>query len=230
MSGRLAILALLAVASAFQGQRASSDADHSALAGSWRLDETQTDLAAENWRNRKTDLRPPAPCLPTTGGSVETTINDCGPVMYTSNTYNPKGVQVVNAFGPDLLEASPTLTLQIGASSVTIGGELRETNAFTTDGKKQKIRVLVRHAPLRPPPDGRKGAPPLSEDVTVKTRWDGASLVQEMSSEQYGTAFAMTQTFLPAADHRQLFVIIDISTPKLKPPLKTIRRVYLRGD
>jgi hypothetical protein len=230
MSGRLAILALLAVASAFQGQRASSDADHSALAGSWRLDETQTDLTAENWRNRKTELHPPAPCLSTTGGSGEATTSDCGPAMWTSDTYNPKGVQVLNAFGPDLLEASPTLTLQIGTSSVTIGGELRETIAFTTDGKKQKIRVLVRHAPLRPPPDGRKGAPPLSEDVTVKTHWDGASLVQELSSEQFGTALAMTQTLLPAADGRQLFVLIDIRTPKLKPPLKSIRRVYLRGE
>ena len=150
--------------------------------------------------------------------------------MWTSDTYNPKGVQVLNAFGPDLLEASPTLTLQIGTSSVTIGGELRETIAFTTDGKKQTIRVLVRHAPLRPPPDGRKGAPPLSEDVTVKTHWDGASLVQELSSEQFGTALAMTQTLLPAADGRQLFVLIDIRTPKLKPPLKSIRRVYLRGE
>jgi len=150
--------------------------------------------------------------------------------MPTSNTYNPRGVEVLNAFGPDLLEASPTLTIQIGASSVSIGGELRETTTYTTDGQKQKIRVFVRHAPPVPPPNGRKAAPPLSEDVTVKTHWSGASLVQEMTGERFGTAFAMTETLLPADDVQQLFVMIDVRAPKLKPEIKPIRRVYVRSE
>jgi hypothetical protein len=50
-----------------------------------------------------------------------------------------------------------------------------------------------------------------------------------MSSEFGGTAFAITETLLPADDARQLFVLIDVRKPTLKPAVKPIRRVYVRS-
>lgn len=198
----------------------AQDVDHSSLAGEWRLDESASKLSAENWRKRTADYKPLAPCLPTLTRPGEPVTYDCGDASKQAHATRPNaiGESALSMFGRPLLDASPTLIFAVGNSSVTIGGELLETRTFATTGKPETIDVIVYHSVRRS----------YTRPARFVTRWVGASLVQEKKGAYSGVSVAATQTYLPTADGRQLFVLIDVTAPKLTPPVKPIRRVYVR--
>jgi hypothetical protein len=196
--------------------------DHSALAGTWRLDEAQSKLRAENWHDRLHNRREPAPCLPTLTRPGEPVTYDCRSAYQLPRAGPPNmmGESALLMFGRPLLDASPTLTIIVGASSVTIGGELLETRTYAATGKPEKVDVIVHHSARWP------SARPLR----IVTQWVGATLVQEKKAAYSGVTVAATATYLPVDNGQQLFVLIDVSAPKLTPPVKPIRRVYVRSN
>jgi hypothetical protein len=197
------------------------DHDRSAIAGTWRLDEAQSTLRTENWHDRLKARSPGAPCLPTLTRPGEPVTYDCRSPYQPpfAGPPNVMGESALATFGHPLLDASPTLTIAVGASSVTIGGELLETRTYATSGKPEKLDVIVHHSARWP----------STRPVRIVTQWVGTTLVQEKKSAYSGTAVAMTETYLPSENGEQLFVMIDVLKPVLKPPVKPIRRVYVRS-
>jgi|KBSMisStandDraft_5_1062788.scaffolds.fasta_scaffold221338_2 hypothetical protein len=224
-----ASVGVLSARGQFDVSGAPQTVDHSALTGVWVLDDAKSKLEAENWRNRQVSWNQPAPCLPTLTRPGEPETYDCQPPKVTSNTYNSIGELGLFAFGRTMLEPPQTLTIRADMSSVSIDGRPRDITTYRVDGQTHKLRVLLSRPSHSAPPPGRHSAPPRSEDVNVRTQWHNESLVLEMSSEFGGTAFAITETLLPADDARQLFVLIDVRKPTLKPAVKPIRRVYVRS-
>lgn len=200
---------------------APQDIDHSALAGSWQLDLAQSRLGAENWHDRLHSRREPAPCLPTLTRPGEPVTYDCrSPYQLPqSGPPNAAGEGALGVLGRPLLDASPTLTFVVGASSVTIGGEMLETRTYATTGKPEKVDVIVNHSARWP----------STRPVRIVTHWVGTTLVQEKNTAYIGITVTTTEAYLPAESGEQLFVMIDVQKPTLKRPVKPIRRVYVRS-
>ena len=200
---------------------AQQDVDHSALAGTWRLDQAQSRLGAENWHDRLHSRRESAPCLPTLTRPGEPVTYDCRSAYQLPQAGPPNmmGESALATFGRPLLEASPTLTIVVGASSVTIGGDLLETRTYTTSGQPEKVEVIVNHSARWP----------STRTARLVTHWVGTTLVQDKKTAYSGTTVAITETYLPSENGEQLFVMIDALKPVLKPPVKPIRRVYVRN-
>jgi hypothetical protein len=129
------------------------------------------------------------------------------------------GESALAVFGHPLLDASPTLTIAVGATSVTIGGALLETRTYVTGGKPEHVDVIVNHSSRWP----------STRPVRIVTQWVGHTLVQEKKTAYSGVTVALTATYLAAEDGQHLFVMVDVSKPTLEPPVKPIRRVYVRA-
>jgi hypothetical protein len=205
------------------GQRAAADeqqTDHSALAGTWQLDEAQSRLAAENWHDRLHSRRELAPCLPTLTRPGEPVTYDCRSAyeLPQAGPPNMMGESALVMFGRPLLQASPTLTLLVGTSAVTIGGDLLETRTFAASGQPEKVDVIVNHSVRWP----------STRPLRVVTHWVGTSLVQEKQAAFSGVTIALTETYLPTESGQQLFVIIDVRKPTLTSAVRPIKRLYVR--
>jgi hypothetical protein len=138
-----------------------------------------------------------------------------GPVI----TYDSRATGTLTGFGRTLIAQSKQFVIQVSPpASVTIASDFLEATRYSTSGDTDTIRVNL----------GFGARQPYFERVKVRTGWRETSLVQTLSSETGGVGFKMTRTFLPTADGRQLFLIIQVLAPTLKPPVADITRTYVR--
>jgi hypothetical protein len=183
-----------------------------ALAGTWTFDEKGTFEDPRNWRR---------PVVADSGVPRAGSLSSSGGSTYGSGSPGP-GVPLGYG-GPrsaaglfdndirravrDLLEPAATYVIDVGNDTVTLNDDLQRATTFATDGRREKHR---------------SGA----TQYESKTSWNADNqLVQELS---HGRDLKVSLIWLPANEGKALFVWIKIEKPVFTPPIRDIKRVYLK--
>lgn len=208
---------LTAVPSAQQPVSHSAPATRSAvsaaplptIAGSWKFDPNSSDDDERNWR------RPVRPdMVPATGrgrmssrGGAGANPGRMGRVSRRQSSASSRSENAVYRALRDLLEAAESYRIAVGADSVTLTDDLDRTTSYATDGTKEKHRLG-------------------GTEFEAETTWDRGQLRQTITAG----ALTLSKVFLPSDDGHTLYVEIRVVKPDLKPPVKTVNRVYTRVD
>ncbi len=108
----------------------------------------------------------------------------------------------------DLLELAQQYVIEVSADTVTLSDDLQRSTTFATDGRREKHRA---------------GA----SEYESRTMWNADNqLVQELT---HGKDVKVSLIWLPANEAKALFVWIKVEKPTFTPPIKDIKRVYLRA-
>jgi len=184
-----------------------------ALAGTWAFDEKGTFEDQRNWRRPVAgDATAPHAGSPASGGSSMYGTGSPGPGMPLGYG-GPRGAMGlfdndIRRAMRDLLELAQQYTIDVGNDTVTLSDDLQRATTFATDGRREKHR---------------SGA----TEYESKTSWNADNqLVQELSR---GKDLKVHLIWLPANEGKALFVWIKVEKPTFTPPIKDIKRVYVRS-
>ena len=182
-----------------------------ALAGRWTFDDKDSREDQRNWRRPVADdtqaltgprATPPAVGLWTPGPGVP--MNSAGPRSSAGVFDND-----VRRAMRDLLELAPSYAISIGDGTVTITDDLERKTTFATDGRKEK------HL---------QGA----TEYESHTTWNAdGQLVQDVA---WTKELRLSEIWFPGDDGTSLFVWIKVLKPPFTPPVKDIRRVYVKAS
>lgn len=180
-----------------------------ALAGRWTFDDKDSHEDQRNWRRPVADdtqeltgprATPPAVGLWTPGPGVP--MNSAGPRSSAGVFDND-----VRRAMRDLLELAPTYAISIGDGTVTITDDLEHKTTFATDGRKEKHM---------------QGA----TEYESHTTWNAdGQLVQDVA---WTKELRLSEIWFPGDDGTSLFVWIKVLKPTFTPPVKDIRRTYMK--
>jgi hypothetical protein len=180
------------------------------IGGSWKFDATDSKDDERNWRR---PVRPEAePGAARRGGmSSPMVVGDnpgpAGPVYVRRASVSSREENAMRRALRDLLELAETYRIDVGSDRVTMTDDLGRTISYATDGTKETHLVG-------------------GTEFEVESAWYHAQLTQTISAG----ALRLSQVFLPGDDGRTLFLEIRVVKPDLKPPVKTVSRVYRRVD
>lgn len=184
-----------------------------ALAGTWTFDEKGTSEDQRNWRRPvAADAAVTRPgSTPSSGGSSTYGTGSPGPgvPLGYGGPRSASGLfdNDVRRAMRDLLELAQQVTIDVGNDTVTLGDDLQRSTTFATDGRREKHR---------------SGA----TEYESKTSWNADNqLVQELSR---GKDLKVQLIWLPANEGKAMFVWIKVEKPAFTPPIKDIKRVYLK--
>ena len=183
-----------------------------ALAGTWTLDEKGTFEDQRNWRRPvAAETGVPRAGSPTAGGSSTNGTGSPGPGVPLGYG-GPRAAAAlfdndIRRAVRDLLEPATTYVIDVGNDTVTLNDDLQRVTTFATDGRREKHH---------------SGA----TEYESKTSWNADNqLVQELSR---GKDLKVSLIWLPANEGKALFLWIKIEKPVFTPPVKDIKRVYLK--
>jgi hypothetical protein len=184
------------------------------LAGTWSFDEKSTYEDQRNWRRPvAADTRVPTAGVPSpSGGSSTYGAGSPGPGLPLGYGGSRSAAGLfdndVRRAIRDLLEPAPMFVIDVGNDTVTLSDDLQRATTFSTDGRREKHR---------------SGA----TEYESKTFWnEDNQLVQELSR---GKDLKVSLVWLPANEGKALFLWIKIEKPVFTPPIKDIKRVYLKA-
>jgi hypothetical protein len=184
----------------------------SALAGTWAFDEKGTFEDQRNWRRPVVgDAPAPRAGSPASSGSSAYGAGSPGPgvPLGYGGPRSAAGLfdNDIRRAVRDLLELAQQYTIDVGSDTVTLSDDLQRATTFATDGRREKHR---------------SGA----TEYESKTSWNADNqLVQELS---HGKDLKVQLIWLPANEGKAMFVWIKVEKPTFTPPIKDIKRVYLR--
>lgn len=184
-----------------------------ALAGAWTLDEKGTYEDQRNWRRPVMGEGgvPRAGSPPSSIGSATSGSGSPGPGVPLGYG-GPRSAAVLfdndlRRAVRDLLEPATTYVIDVGNDTVTVNDDLQRATTFATDGRHEKHR---------------SGA----TEYESKTYWNADNqLVQELSR---GKELKVSLIWLPANKGQAMFMWIKVEKPVFTPPIKDIKRVYLK--
>lgn len=184
-----------------------------ALAGTWAFDEKGTFEDQRNWRRPVVgDATAPRAGSPASSGSSTFGTGSPGPgvPLGYGGPRSAAGLfdNDVRRAMRDLLELAQQYTIDVGNDTVTLSDDLQRATTFATDGRREKHRL---------------GA----TEYESKTSWNADNqLVQEWSR---GKDLKVHVIWLPANEGNALFVWIKVEKPTFTPPIKDIKRVYVKA-
>ena len=184
-----------------------------ALAGTWAFDEKGTFEDQRNWRRPVVgDATVPHAGSPASSGSSAYGTGSPGPgvPLGYGGTRSALGLldNDIRRAVRDLLELAQQYTIDVGNDTVTLSDDLQRVTTFATDGRREKHR---------------SGA----TEYESTTSWNTDNqLVQELSR---GKDLKVQLIWLPANEGQALFVWIKVEKPTFTPPIKDIKRVYVKA-
>ena len=220
---RLLIAVLMACVSGLLLEAQSKPAvNRSHLDGNWQLEAA---LVPENPKNWQRPIKPAsmdsrlAPCIQPSpqrvpsevSGVLEPCLQQWGPVG------NTDPIRTLITYGRTLIAESVKLSVSAGPTAITIGDDFFAPTAFTIGSYRLAVPTIRTVQPSRT----------HFSTVTVKTRWEGEALVQDLSATSFGD-FKLRRVFKLAEDGKRLLMLIHLEKPKIKPPVEDMTRAYVR--
>jgi len=181
------------------------------LAGRWTFDDKDSHEDQRNWRRPVADdtqaLTGPHAAPPAVGGWMP----GPGVPMSAAGPRSSAGIfdNDVRRAMRDLLELASSYKISLGDSIVTITDDLEHTTTFATDGRKEK------HT---------QGA----TEYESRTIWNADG--QLMQDVTWTKELRVSEVWFPGDNGASLFVWIKVLKPTFTPPVKDIRRAYVRAS